>query len=179
MSRMWRQCNALQRYGWHGKDQELQRNYTVAQDHYPWLGKYRDRSITEVEFLHGHLNSPGSRPACFAFRDKVRERVSRADSRIAPTQWETALLCNDVSHWLGASLESALVSVVQYMNELIKYTHLDKMSILNDLLSQDYITCISMIQLVVRNPFHGYLSQDIISVSNWWWICIMDSWWFV
>ena len=32
----------------------------------------------------------------------------RADSRFAPSQWETALLCNDVSHWLGASLWSAL-----------------------------------------------------------------------
>ena len=31
----------------------------------------------------------------------------RADSRFAPSQWERALLCNDVSHWLGASLESA------------------------------------------------------------------------
>ena len=32
----------------------------------------------------------------------------RADSRFAPSQWETALFCNDVSHWLGTSLESAL-----------------------------------------------------------------------
>ena len=32
----------------------------------------------------------------------------RADSRCVPSQWEMALLCNDVSHWLGASLESAL-----------------------------------------------------------------------
>ena len=32
----------------------------------------------------------------------------RADSRFVPNQWVTALLCNDVSHWLGASLESAL-----------------------------------------------------------------------
>ena len=32
----------------------------------------------------------------------------RADSKCAPSQWETALLCNDVSHWLGASLESAM-----------------------------------------------------------------------
>ena len=31
-----------------------------------------------------------------------------ADSRFAPSQWETVLLCNDVSHWLGANLESAL-----------------------------------------------------------------------
>ena len=35
---------------------------------------------------------------------------SRADSRFAPSQWETALLCNDVSHWWGAGLESALHS---------------------------------------------------------------------
>ena len=26
----------------------------------------------------------------------------------APSQWEMALFCNDVSHWLGADLESAL-----------------------------------------------------------------------
>ena len=26
-----------------------------------------------------------------------------ADSRFTPSQWERALLCNDVSHWLGAS----------------------------------------------------------------------------
>ena len=32
----------------------------------------------------------------------------RADSRFAPSQWETALLCNAVSHWLGTNLESAL-----------------------------------------------------------------------
>ena len=32
---------------------------------------------------------------------------SRADSRFVPSQWETALLCNDVCHWLGVILESA------------------------------------------------------------------------
>ena len=35
----------------------------------------------------------------------------RAYSRFAPSQWETALLCNDVSHWLGASLESVCCPV--------------------------------------------------------------------
>ena len=35
---------------------------------------------------------------------------SSADSRFVPSQWETPLLCNDVSHWLGANLESALRS---------------------------------------------------------------------
>ena len=37
---------------------------------------------------------------------------SQADFRFAPSQWETALLCNDVSHWLGATLESALHLIV-------------------------------------------------------------------
>ena len=32
----------------------------------------------------------------------------RGDSRFAPSQWEMAVLCNNVSHWLGASLELAL-----------------------------------------------------------------------
>ena len=43
---------------------------------------------------------------------------ARADSRFAPGQWETALLCNDVSHWLGTSLGSALW-VVQHPGVLL------------------------------------------------------------
>ena len=34
--------------------------------------------------------------------------IIRADSRFMPSQWEMALLCNDISHWLGTNLESAL-----------------------------------------------------------------------
>ena len=34
----------------------------------------------------------------------------KADSRIVPSQWEWALLCNDVSQWLGTVLESVLLS---------------------------------------------------------------------
>ena len=34
--------------------------------------------------------------------------ITRADSRLAPSQWETSLQSNEVSHWLGANLESAL-----------------------------------------------------------------------
>ena len=32
----------------------------------------------------------------------------RVDSRLAPSQWDTALQSNAVSHWLGANLEAAL-----------------------------------------------------------------------
>ena len=34
--------------------------------------------------------------------------MHRTDSRHAPSQWETSLQSNTVSHWLGANLESAL-----------------------------------------------------------------------
>ena len=40
----------------------------------------------------------------------------RADSRFAPSQWETALLCNDVSRWLGASLKSARIYAFPFQN---------------------------------------------------------------
>ena len=36
----------------------------------------------------------------------------RAGSRFVPSQWETSLLCDDVSYWLGANLESALPEFV-------------------------------------------------------------------
>ena len=39
----------------------------------------------------------------------------RADSRFAPSQWETPLLCNDVSNWLGASLESVLKMYIRLL----------------------------------------------------------------
>ena len=51
-----------------------------------------------------------SRGICFVCTRNlwIRGRDKRrADSRFVPSQWETALHCNDVSHWLGASLESA------------------------------------------------------------------------
>ena len=34
--------------------------------------------------------------------------ADRADTRLVPSQWETTLFCNVVSHWLGTSLESPL-----------------------------------------------------------------------
>ena len=34
---------------------------------------------------------------------------NRADSRLAPSPWETSLQSNAVSHWLGTNLESALL----------------------------------------------------------------------
>ena len=46
--------------------------------------------------------------SCPLWRHRNVRYIYRADSRSSPSQWETALLCDNVSHWLGASLESAM-----------------------------------------------------------------------
>ena len=52
----------------------------------------------------------------------------RADSRFAPSPWETALLCNDVSHWLGTSLESVqkyhVISVCDFCKQVFVYMYI-------------------------------------------------------
>ncbi|XP_038069674.1 TPR repeat-containing protein DDB_G0287407-like [Patiria miniata] len=61
-----------QRYGWHGsKDEMLQKTFDYALATFPFIADYRDRSVTELEYLHGHLNNPGARAASFFFRDKA------------------------------------------------------------------------------------------------------------
>ena len=45
----------------------------------------------------------------------------RAESRFAPNKWETALLCNDVSHWLVAHLESALQWIIKLWPQVYPY----------------------------------------------------------
>ena len=45
----------------------------------------------------------------------IYSKQCRADSRFAPSQWETTLLCNDVSHWLGARLKSTLQCIILVM----------------------------------------------------------------
>ena len=42
---------------------------------------------------------------------------NRDHSRFAPSQWETALLCNHVSHWLGTSQVSSLVRYDNWRDE--------------------------------------------------------------
>ncbi|GFS15505.1 peptidase inhibitor 16 [Elysia marginata] len=70
-----------QRYGWHGEtDELLQQNIDNAVGRYPFLNKARGKSVTELEFMHGHLNKPGQMPAAICFRDKayddsVREKA--------------------------------------------------------------------------------------------------------
>ena len=42
-------------------------------------------------------------------KDNMLPVLCRADSRLAPSQWETSLQSNANSHWQGANLESALL----------------------------------------------------------------------
>ena len=46
----------------------------------------------------------------------------RADSWFEPNQWETALLCNEVSHWVGASLKSDLNCTAHYCSVWVEIT---------------------------------------------------------
>ena len=49
--------------------------------------------------------------------------VSRADSRLAPSQWETSLQSNAVSHWLGANLESTPCILLNFIHWHILALH--------------------------------------------------------
>ena len=57
----------------------------------------------------GTLSRPLWRHCNYGIDLLISKYCNRADSRFAPSQCETALLCNDVSHWLAASLESTLL----------------------------------------------------------------------
>jgi hypothetical protein len=62
----WFICILGQRYGWSfttDPDSELlKQTFDIAAENYPWVDKYRDRSVTEIEVLHGYLNkSPEKR----------------------------------------------------------------------------------------------------------------------
>ena len=51
----------------------------------------------------------------------VHMLISHILSGLEPSQWEMALLCNAISHWLGANLESALFSVFQCLLCVVVY----------------------------------------------------------
>ena len=73
-----------------------------AASHY--LSQSWPRSLSPYGFTRPQWVKAGTEwlPLCI-FLDAFR-----ADSRFASSQWETPLLCNGVSHWLSASLESGL-----------------------------------------------------------------------
>ena len=55
---------------------------------------------------------------------------SRVDSRFAPSQWEAALLCNDVSHWLVAKCKPRISpdGVIWWVNIFFWYFNMARKS---------------------------------------------------
>lgn len=56
-----------QRYGWSQQsssinDRSLAETFDIAAEKHPWVDSYRDRSVTEVEMLHGALFHPSLAP---------------------------------------------------------------------------------------------------------------------
>ena len=62
---------------------------------YIWYKSYKNKILT---LFHLNLSSAGW----------FCKYSHKADSRLAPSQWETSLQSNAISHWLGANLKSAL-----------------------------------------------------------------------
>ena len=49
--------------------------------------------------------------SCDQWEPRGSRRNDTVDSRFVPSKWETLVLCNDVSHWLGAILEGTFSGV--------------------------------------------------------------------
>ena len=75
-----------------------------------WPGSLRDW-YQDLTVIHGDPH------IIIDFLWSQCHEIPRADSMFVPSQWEMELLCNNVSHWLGASLESGLhPSLIQSSN---------------------------------------------------------------
>ena len=64
--------------------------------------------ITSLTVVYTTIYSGTDQRPTLVFDLTVQNMIYRADARFAPSQWETTLQSNAVSHWLGANLESAL-----------------------------------------------------------------------
>ena len=100
--------------------------------------------------------------------------ICRADSRFASSQWETALLCNDVSHWLGASLESALICYYPPLLWLYPVwyiiIHLYCGYIQCDILLSTFIVAKSSVWYIIIHLYCGYIQCVIYYYPPLLWI---------
>ena len=66
-------------------------------------------NLFTCSILKLYIKNPFFISKCRAISPGINDSCdTRADSRLAPSQWETSLQSSNVSHWLGASLDSAL-----------------------------------------------------------------------
>ena len=101
---LWRHCNSGAETGMFHLNLV---NTTAAND----LAPYVARSSTAISAFLSWLRGNHNYLQCFSVKEWYRMpiHIYRADSRFAPSQWEPALICNDISHWLGTNLESAMI----------------------------------------------------------------------
>ena len=71
-----------------------------------WLTIFTwEYKITNIVINHTNMTY-----VIFCFSDVTHtHKIYRTDSRFVPIPWETPLLCNGVSHWMGARLESSMI----------------------------------------------------------------------
>ena len=101
-------------------------------------------------------------------------------ARFAPSQWETALLCNDVSHWLGANLaKSSNAAPVNLLCNLIwdtaamLQTHLQHLKANPCLIRvPDYVVMTRPIYMYTSSYIHVYLVMYSRKVTMY--TCIFD-----
>ena len=74
-----------------------------------------------------------------------------ADTRVGPSQWETSLQSNTVSHWLGASLESAMILCYRQGWERI------------DVCYEDISNCYALCKTII------YISGAEMKIHVQWW----------
>ena len=96
------------------------------------------------------------RPSVNILLSNLVTTYCRADSRFAPTQWETSLQRNTVSYWLGANLESVLYC--------IKFNFTDIMQLLCLVHSTGNGNCSLNTHLTTR-----------LLIFAWWWDYLLRS----
>ena len=89
--------------------------------------------------------------------------IIRADSRFAPTQWETAWLYNEDSHWLGESLESVLIIVL--MSRCVIIWNGTIISKLRGHCTQYHLNAVQILTI----EFHRLLHRP--NGISWLWVC--------
>ena len=94
-----------------------------------WKTHCGDKGILRLSYLHNGISYTGKTTSLYwiwALDSITGENLVplwcithcglmisyQSYSRFVPSQWEMVLLCNSISHWLSASLESALYMVI-------------------------------------------------------------------
>ena len=108
--------------------------------------------------------------------------ITRADSRFVPSQWETALLCNDVSHWLDASLESALITPASRQKISCKrfgYPVIRQWCQLGDVEGQKLLVQVGTTSATIVQKFNVHCNLTRLWIRSKWHLRGRGGWWWL